>query len=239
MRICLLGYGRMGHEVEQVALSRGHKIAATVDSDWDTLPSCDIVIEFSRPEAAFNNITKCIQQGLPIVSGTTGWLEQWGKAVDCVKQNNGTLFYASNFSVGVYLFRLINTYMARLMNHYPNYLPTVEETHHIHKLDYPSGTALTIANEMLEYLDSKSETLAYLEPNKVPTHRDDQLLITSIRRDSVPGTHVVKYESEEDVLTLSHEAKGRKGLALGAVLAAEFVVDKKGIYGMEDLIQLD
>ena len=210
----------MGHEVEQVALSRGHDIVATVDSDWDTLPSCDIVIEFSRPEAAFNNITKCIQQGLPIVSGTTGWLEQWGKAVDCVKQNNGTLFYASNFSVGVYLFRLINTYMARLMNHYPNYLPTVGETHHIHKLDYPSGTALTIANE-------------------VPTHRDDQLLITSIRKDSVPGTHVVKYESEEDVLTLSHEAKGRKGLALGAVLAAEFVVDKKGIYGMDDLIQLD
>lgn len=229
----------MGHEVEQAALSRGHKIVATVDSDWDTLPSCDIVIEFSRPEAAFNNITKCIQQGLPIVSGTTGWLEQWNKAVECVKQNNGTFFYASNFSVGVYLFRLINTYMARLMNHYPNYAPTVEETHHIHKLDYPSGTALTIANEMIEYLDSKSETLAYLEPNEVPTHRDDQLLITSIRRDSVPGTHVVKYESEEDVLTLSHEAKGRKGLALGAVLAAEFVVDKKGIYGMEDLIQLD
>lgn len=239
MRICLLGYGRMGHEVEQVALSRGHKIVATVDSNWDTLPSCDIVIEFSRPEAAFYNITKCIQQGLPIVSGTTGWLEQWDKAVECVKQNNGTFFYASNFSVGVYLFRLINTYMARLMNHYPNYAPTVEETHHIHKLDYPSGTALTIANEMLEYLDSKSETLAYLEPNKVPTHRDDQLLITSIRKDSVPGTHVVKYESEEDVLTLSHKAKGRKGLALGAVLAAEFVVDKKGIYGMEDLIRLD
>lgn len=229
----------MGHEVEQAALSRGHKIVATVDSDWDTLPSCDIVIEFSRPEAAFNNIAKCIQQGLPIVSGTTGWLEQWNKAVECVKQNNGTFFYASNFSVGVYLFRLINTYMARLMNHYPNYAPTVEETHHIHKLDYPSGTALTIANEMIEYLDSKSETLAYLEPNEVPTHRDDQLLITSIRRDSVPGTHVVKYESEEDVLTLSHEAKGRKGLALGAVLAAEFVVGKKGIYGMEDLIQLD
>lgn len=239
MRICLLGYGRMGHEVERVALSRGHEIVATIDADWDTLPSCDVVIEFSRPDAAFNNITKCIQQGIPIVSGTTGWLEQWDKAVECVKQHNGTLFYASNFSIGVYLFRLINVYMAKMMSRYPNYTPTVEETHHIHKLDYPSGTALTIANEMIEYLDSKSETLAYLKPSDVPGHRDDQLLIASIRKDSVPGTHVVRYESNEDILTLTHEAKGREGLALGAVLAAEFVADKKGVYGMEDLIQLD
>ena len=239
MRICLLGYGRMGHEVERVALSRGHEIVAKIDSEWDTLPSCDAVIEFTRPGVAYENITKCIKQGAPIVSGTTGWLEQWDKAVECVKQHDGTFFYASNFSIGIYLFRLINVYMAKLMNHYPNYLPSVEETHHIHKLDYPSGTALTIANDMIEHLDAKSEVLAYLEPNKAPSHSDDQLLIASIRKDSVPGTHVVKYESKEDILTLSHEAKGREGLALGAVLAAEFVVGKKGIYGMEDLIQLD
>lgn len=147
------------------------------------------------------------------------------------------LFYASNFSIGVFLFRVLNKTLAKMMNHHLNYEPSLEEIHHIHKLDYPSGTALTIANDILELLDNKSEILAYLSSEKEPAHNDSQLCIASIRRGEVPGTHTVRYESPEDIISITHEAKGRAGLALGAVLAAEFVCDKKGVFGMNDLIQ--
>lgn len=238
MKICLLGYGRMGKEVEQVALSRHHEIVGKINEECDSLPDCDVVIEFTQPTVAFSNIQKVVSQGIPVVSGTTGWLDRWDEMVEFIQANDGTLFYASNFSVGVYLFRQLNKTLAKMMSHYPNYEPSIEEIHHIHKLDYPSGTALTIANDMLDHLQSKSEPLAYLEAEGIPQHDDKELLIGSIRRGEVPGTHTVKYESCEDIISISHEAKGRAGLALGAVLAAEFVCGKRGIFGMEDLIQL-
>lgn len=237
MDICLLGYGRMGKEVERIALSRGHKIVSRIDKRCDKLPECDVVIEFTRPEEAFDNIKMSISQCIPIVSGTTGWLDRWDEIVRIVNEQNGALFYASNFSIGVFLFRVLNKTLAKMMNHHPNYEPSLEEIHHIHKLDYPSGTALTIANDILELLDNKSEILAYLSSEKEPAHNDSQLCIASIRRGEVPGTHTVRYESPEDIISITHEAKGRAGLALGAVLAAEFVCDKKGVFGMDDLIQ--
>lgn len=239
MNICLIGYGRMGHEIERVALSRGHQIVGKIDAEWRELPECDVVIEFTQPDSALGNITKAMAVGVPVVSGTTGWLMDWPEAVHAVDKYDGTLFYASNFSVGVYLFRQINRQLARMMNHFQSYEPTVEEIHHIHKLDYPSGTALTLADDMVEQLASKSETLAYLSSDDAPEHRADQLLICSVREDEVPGTHTVRYESGEDSIEIKHEAKSRAALALGAVLAAEFVQGKKGIYGMEDLIPLN
>ncbi|MBR8703276.1 4-hydroxy-tetrahydrodipicolinate reductase [Porphyromonas levii] len=239
MKICLVGYGRMGHEIERVALSRGHEIVGKIDGAWNELPQCDVAIEFTQPDSALGNITKALEQGVPVVSGTTGWLLDWDKAVNAVDQNNGTLFYASNFSVGIYLFRQINRQLARMMNRFSGYEPMVEEVHHIHKLDYPSGTALTLANEVVEQLASKTETLAYLAPSEMPEHAPNQLLIRSVREGEVPGTHIIRYESAEDSIEIKHEAKGRAALALGAVLAAEFVQGKKGLFGMEDLISLD
>lgn len=229
----------MGHEIERVALSRGHEIVGKIDGAWNELPQCDVAIEFTQPDSALGNITKALEQGVPVVSGTTGWLLDWDKAVNAVDQNNGTLFYASNFSVGIYLFRQINRQLARMMNRFSGYEPMVEEVHHIHKLDYPSGTALTLANEVVEQLASKTETLAYLAPSEMPEHASNQLLIRSVREDEVPGTHIIHYESAEDNIEIKHEAKGRAALALGAVLAAEFVQGKKGLFGMEDLIPLD
>lgn len=239
MRICLIGYGRMGHEVEKVALSRRHEIVGRLDGEWDRLPECDVAIEFTTPESAFDNIYKAIEQNVKVVSGTTGWLRRWDDAVTAVDRNKGTLFYASNFSIGVYIFRQINRQLARMMNHFPDYQPTMEEVHHIHKLDYPSGTALTLADDVIEQLASKTESLAYLAPDKAPEHRPDKLLIRSVREGEVPGTHTITYESDVDKIEITHEAKDRAGLALGAVLAAEFVQNKQGVYGMEDLVQLD
>lgn len=239
MRICLIGYGRMGHEVERVALSRGHEVVAKLDGEWEHLPECDVAIEFTIPEAACGNISKALEQGVKVVSGTTGWLKDWNEVVATVDRNNGTLFYASNFSVGVYIFRQINRQLARMMNHFPDYEPTMEEVHHIHKVDYPSGTALTLANDVIEQLASKTEPLAYLAPEHAPEHRSDQLLIRSVREGEVPGIHSITYESEVDKIEITHEAKGRAGLALGAVLAAEFVQGRQGVFSMEDLVRLD
>lgn len=239
MKICLIGYGRMGHEIERVALSRGHEIVEKIDGEWNVLPKCDVAIEFTQPDAALSNITKAIEQGVPVVSGTTGWLMNWNDAVNAVDKHQGTLFYASNFSVGIYLFRQVNRMLARMMNRFQGYEPMVEEIHHIHKLDYPSGTALTLANEVVEQLAAKTETLAYLAPEAMPEHAPNQLLIRSVREGEVPGTHTIRYESSEDCIEIKHEAKGRVALALGAVLAAEFVQGRKGLFGMEDLIPLD
>lgn len=239
MKICLIGYGRMGHEIERVALSRGHEVVGKIDGVWSELPKCDVAIEFTQPDSALGNITRAIEQGVPVVSGTTGWLMDWTDAVNTVDKHDGTLFYASNFSVGIYLFRQINRQLARMMNRFQGYEPAVEEIHHIHKLDYPSGTALTLANEVVEQLATKTETLAYLAPQEAPEHTPNQLLIRSVREDEVPGTHIIRYESTEDCIEIKHEAKGRAALALGAVLAAEFVQGKKGLYGMEDLIGND
>lgn len=238
MNICIIGYGKMGHEVEQVALQRGHNIVDRLDGTWESIPECDVAIEFTTPATAFENITKAIRQGIPIVSGTTGWLQRWEDAITEVDRHHGALFYASNFSIGIFLFRQLNRQLAKLMNRFPEYEVTMEEIHHIHKLDYPSGTALTLADDIIEQLALKTEPIAYLAPAEVPTHHSEQLLIHSIRENEVPGTHSIRYESNEDVIEFTHKAKGRTGLALGAVMAAEFLKGKKGVFGMEDLLNI-
>ncbi|MDN4754060.1 4-hydroxy-tetrahydrodipicolinate reductase [Porphyromonadaceae bacterium W3.11] len=238
MKICIIGYGKMGHEVERIALSRGHEVVGKLDAQWDTLPECDVAIEFTTPETAFENISKAIKQGVPIVSGTTGWLKKYDDILTEVDRHEGSFFYASNFSIGIYLFRQLNKHLAKMMNFFPEYDASMEEIHHIHKLDYPSGTALTLADEVIEQLAVKTESKPYLATDAKPDATPEQLLIRSVREGEVPGTHTIRYESEEDVIEIKHEAKGRAGLARGAVLAAEFIQGKKGVFGMEDLVNI-
>ncbi|MDO5036340.1 MAG: 4-hydroxy-tetrahydrodipicolinate reductase [Porphyromonas sp.] len=242
MNITLIGYGKMGHEVERVALTRGHTIVARIDEAWEVLPEeTDVVIEFTEPEMAADNILKAVRAGYPVVSGTTGWLERWDEVKAVVKQEEGTLFYASNYSIGVYLFRKLSKKLSKMMRSYPTYLPSIEETHHVHKLDYPSGTALSIAKEVENQLPHLSEVYPYLESETdIPESiAPNALPIKSIRRDEVPGTHTLIFDSPVDTISITHEAKGREGFALGAVLAAEFVVDKVGLFGMKDLVKAD
>lgn len=240
MRIAIIGYGRMGHVIEEVAKERGHEVVATLDQEWDNLPDCDVAIEFTQPVHAVDNITKCLKAGVPVVSGTTGWLDKWDDVERSVEQYDGALFYASNYSVGIHVFRKIVTLLSKYMNALPEYSGVeVEEVHHTKKLDYPSGTALSIAQDIVEQLARKSEIVSYLEPNEIPKVSEDTLLIRSIREGYVPGIHQVTFESKHDVIRLEHEAYDREGLALGAVLAAEFMAKgKKGIYGMDHLVQL-
>ena len=235
MKIALIGYGKMGHEIERIALERGHSIVSTIDInnpeefESEAFRSADVVIEFTRPETALGNYRKCFSAGLPVVSGTTGWLDQ----VDEVKhacEKGQTFFYASNFSLGVNLFFALNKKLADMMNSYPIYNVRMKEMHHIQKLDAPSGTAITLAEDILERLDRKSRWV------KETQQSPEDLAIASERTGQVPGFHEVIYESDVDTITISHDAKSRAGLALGAVLAAEFTVGKKGFIGMSDLL---
>lgn len=239
MKIVLLGYGRMGHVIEKVAESRGHEIVDKLDEGWSVLPECDVVVEFTSPSNAPSNIIAALKQGLPVVSGTTGWLEQWDNVADHVEALDGTFFYASNFSIGVHLFRKITKDLARYMNSFPQYDVSVEEVHHVHKIDYPSGTALTIAQDILEQLARKSDIQSYLAPAELPASVTEKTIpIHSIREEEVPGVHRVTFECDQDTIRLEHEAHGREGLALGAVLAAEYIQGKKGIFGMDNLLKL-
>ena len=240
MKIAIIGYGRMGHVIEEMAKERGHEIVATIDSEWESLPDCDVAIEFTQPDQAVKNIIKCLELGIPIVSGTTGWLKDWDKVQAYVEAHNGSFFYSSNFSVGIHLFRKVVTLLSKYMNGLPEYSDIeVEEVHHTKKLDYPSGTALSIAQDIVEQLARKSEIVSYLEPAAMPKTPDDTLVIRSIREGDVPGIHQVTFESQHDIIRLEHEAYDRNGLAEGAVKAAEFLATgKKGIYGMDDLIRL-
>jgi 4-hydroxy-tetrahydrodipicolinate reductase len=235
MNIALIGYGKMGHEIERVALERGHSIVSTIDIDnpeefsSDNFRSADIVIEFTRPDTALENYRKCFAADLPVVSGTTGWLDHLEEIKSACK-NGQTFFYASNYSLGVNIFFAINKKLAEMMNDYPMYNVRMKEVHHIQKLDAPSGTAITLAEDIIERLDRKKSWVK--ENQKTP----EELGIASERIGQVPGFHEVTYESEVDTITISHDAKSRSGLALGAVLAAEFTVGKKGFYGMSDLL---
>lgn len=235
MKIALIGYGKMGHEIERIALERGHSVVSTIDInnpeefESEKFRSADVVIEFTRPETALGNYRKCFSAGLPVVSGTTGWLDQ----VDEVKQaceKGQTFFYASNFSLGVNLFFALNKKLADMMNSYPAYNVRMKEVHHTQKLDAPSGTAITLAEDILDRLDRKSRWV-----KETPQSPED-LAIISERTGQVPGFHEITYESDVDTITISHDAKSRAGLALGAVLAAEFTVGKKGFIGMSDLL---
>lgn len=239
MKIALLGYGKMGKAVETVAVERGHEIGAAIDDndDWmakiDDCRDCDIAIDFSLPDTAVSNIMRCFDLGLPIVVGTTGWYEQLDSVVhDCLEREQ-SLFVASNFSIGMNIMFELNRRLAQLMNGYEDYSVAITETHHIHKLDAPSGTAITLANDAIEELDRKS---GWKLKNGCCRMKSDIIPITSIREGEVPGIHEVVYDSPIDTITLSHSAKNRKGLALGAVLAAEFLQERKGYYTMRDLL---
>lgn len=236
MNIVLLGYGKMGKEIEKIAFERNHKIVLKVDENnaatvtGKELSSADVAIEFSTPHTVEANIYKCFKVNLPVVVGTTGWYANFEKIKsDCLSSNSG-LFYATNFSVGVNLFFKVNKYLAELMNKYPEYNVSMEEIHHIHKLDKPSGTAITLAEQIIQKIDRKSGW-------SIENQNPETLFIKDIREGEVPGTHIIKYSSSVDDIEIMHKAHNRKGFALGAVLAAEYMAQKKtGIHTMSDLI---
>lgn len=238
MNIALIGYGKMGKEIEQIALSRGHKIALIVDAhnassySLEELKKADVAIEFSTPDSALDNIHKCFDAGVPVVVGTTGWLNKLEEVKKACTDKNQTLFYTSNYSIGVNLFFKLNQQLAKLMNRYKEYNVSMEEIHHVHKLDAPSGTAISLANQVLENIDEKKKWVNAATADK------SELGIISKRLDEVPGTHTVTYSSDIDEISISHIAYSRKGFALGAVVAAEWVHNKKGIFGMEQLMAL-
>ncbi|WP_313111015.1 4-hydroxy-tetrahydrodipicolinate reductase [Aequorivita sediminis] len=232
MKIALLGYGKMGKTIERLALENGHSIVfkSWLGSSEGTIEDAEVAIEFSSPEAAVNNITKALKADLPIVSGTTGWLENYDEMVKLCEKRNGSFIYASNFSVGVNLFFSINEYAAKLMVQWKEYDVSVEETHHLEKKDAPSGTAITIARSILKYNNKKEWDLN--------SKGEDVLSITAKREEDVKGTHIVSYESDIDTISLKHEAHSREGFAKGAILAAEWLKDKKGVFSMKDVLGL-
>ncbi len=235
MKIALIGYGKMGKTIEQIALQRGHQIVSiidinnTADFDSEAFRSADVAIEFTTPATALNNYMRCFAANVPVVSGTTGWLDHLDEVKAKCEQEGKTFFYASNFSVGVNIFFALNRYLAKIMNNFPAYDVRMTEVHHIHKLDAPSGTAITLAEGILEQIDRKERWT--LETAEQPT----DLPIHAIREGEVPGIHEIVYESEADTISIKHDAKSRAGFALGAVIAAEFTAGKKGFLGMNDL----
>lgn len=231
MNIALLGYGRMGKTIAKIAEDRGHKIVRRIDKDDSfDLEGVDVAIDFSIPEAAVANITQCLNSDVPVVSGTTGWLDNYDKMVQLCSDKNGAFLYASNFSVGVNIFFELNKQLAKMMAKLSNYNVSMEETHHIHKLDAPSGTAITLAEGIIENTDHNGWLLDKEE--------EDKVTIRSIREGEVPGTHSIKYTSNVDDITIEHKAHSRQGFALGAVIAAEWIVDKNGVFSMKDVLSL-
>ncbi|MBA4055020.1 MAG: 4-hydroxy-tetrahydrodipicolinate reductase [Marivirga sp.] len=234
MKIILLGYGKMGKIIERVALDRGHQITARIDidnqSEFDTAEG-DVAIEFSHPEAALTNISKCLKRKLPVVCGTTGWLGRKSEVEALCKEMNGTFFYASNYSLGVNLFFKLNEHLATLMSKFPDYDITMDEIHHTEKRDAPSGTAITLAEGVLKHITRKKEWV------NEKTEKADQLPIYSFRIDQVPGTHTVKYQSAIDDIEIRHTAHSREGFGKGAVMVAEWIRDKKGALTMDDFLQ--
>lgn len=233
MKVALIGYGKMGKIIERIAKSRGHEIVSIIDIDnlsdfeSDAFKSADVAIEFTRPDTAITNIRKCFKANVPVVVGTTGWNVEEVK--DELERGNHTLFVSSNFSIGVNIFMAVNNYLAKLMNRFDNYNVEMTEVHHVHKLDAPSGTAITLAEGVLKNLDRKTAWTKEVE--KTPS----DLAIKSIREGEVPGIHTIRYESDVDSISITHDAKSREGFALGAVVAAEFSADKKGLLGMSDM----
>jgi 4-hydroxy-tetrahydrodipicolinate reductase len=248
MKIALLGYGKMGKIIEKIAISRKHEIVLTIGVDnlqdltTENLRKADAVIEFSTPAAVTANIEHCFTADVPVVVGTTGWYDKLPEIKQQCEQGGNTLLYGSNFSVGVNVFFHVNRILAKMMNNYPYYDVQVEEIHHMQKLDAPSGTAITIAEGIIENLDSKSEWINVLttdDKNDDEQAAGNQLLIESMRIDSVPGTHTVIYDSEVDTIEFKHTAHNRNGFALGAVLAAEWVHNKKGFYSVDAMFDFN
>ena len=238
MRVALIGYGKMGKTIEKILIERGHSVVSVIDVDnqmdfqSEAFKSADVAIEFSVPSAAFDNYMKCFAAGIPVVAGTTGWLDRIEEIKTICATEGKTFFYAPNYSLGVNIFFAVNAYLAKLMNHFTDYDVSVSEVHHIHKLDAPSGTAIAIAEDILKQIGRKKRWTT------TQTHQPADIYIESIREGEVPGTHDVVYESVVDEIQIRHRSKSRAGLALGAVLAAEFTVGKKGFLGMKEMISL-
>ena len=248
MKIALIGYGKMGKEIERIALDRGHEIVSIIDinnredMNGEAFASADVAIEFTAPSVAYDNCVQAMQAGVKVVSGSTGWIHQHEEEMRNLCENEGkTLFWSSNFSLGVAIFSAVNKYLAKIMNRFESYSVEMEETHHIHKLDAPSGTAITLGEGIIANLDRKSSWVLGDVTNPdgsitkgVDTNKNE-LRINAIRRDEVPGIHTVRYESAADSIVITHDAKNRSGFALGAVLAAEYVSEHSGFLGMKDL----
>jgi len=238
MKIALVGYGKMGHMIEEVAATRGHKIVLKIDvtnqHDFtrENIATADVAIEFTNPESAFQNVMKCLEFEIPVVSGSTGWNQKLEEAKNYCKQTNGSFLHTSNFSIGVNIFFEINKLLANLMSSQPAYDVMMREIHHTAKKDAPSGTAVTLADQILSNLPRKKNWV------NSPSTTSEQLSIISERVDPAPGTHYVKYSSEVDDIEIIHTAHSRKGFALGAVLAAEYISDKKGIFSMKDVLNI-
>ena len=237
MKIALIGYGKMGKMIEEIALSRGHEIVSIIDIDnqqdfeSDAFASADVAIEFTNPTVAYSNYLKAWAKGVKVVSGSTGWLKEHGDDVrNACNEGGKTLFWASNFSIGVAIFSAVNRYLAKIMNQFPQYDVEMEETHHVHKLDHPSGTAITLGEEIVEAIDRKE---GWAEDTTDPK----LLRIDHIRRGEVPGIHTIRYDSDADLITISHDAHSRRGFALGAVLAAEYTKEHKGLLTISDMFK--
>lgn len=240
MRILLIGYGKMGKTIERMALAKGHTISGIIDVNnpnelSDFLTRSDVAIEFTHPESAYENLAACANAQVPVVCGTTGWLHRYAELVNTVKQKHSAFFYASNYSIGVNIFFEINRHLASLMNDYPQYDISIIETHHTQKKDAPSGTAISIAEGICENIDRK-EDWELNEGNKL--FSDKSIPIKSVREGMVYGKHTVVYDSPIDQIIMTHDAHTRDGFAMGALLAAEWIIGKKGTFGMKDLLGL-
>lgn len=250
MKIALIGYGKMGKMIEQIAISRGHEIVSIIDvdnqQDFDSeaFASADVAIEFTAPQAAYGNYLRAFSKGVKVVSGSTGWMKEHGDDVRRMCSEEGkTLFWASNFSIGVAIFSAVNRYLAKIMNGFQQYGVEMEEVHHIHKLDHPSGTAITLADEVVDNIDRLNAWAVGTVQNpdgSIEGTKDVEagsLRIDSIRRGEVPGIHTIKYDSEADAITITHDAHSRQGFALGAVLAAEYTAEHTGLLTISDMFK--
>lgn len=232
MKIALLGYGKMGKAIEQAAIARGHEIVLRKKSNdnFNGLQNADIAIEFSVPSAAVDNLSTCFMENIPVVCGTTGWLADYEKVAALCAEKSGALLYASNFSLGVNLFFYLNEYLAKIMSNFPQYEVAIEEIHHTQKLDAPSGTAITLAQNICSHSSYSGYGLSATNDNEIP--------ITAKRIENVPGTHSICYQSAIDTIEIKHIAHNREGFAQGAVVAAEWLVNKKGVFSMKDVLQI-
>lgn len=232
MKIALLGYGKMGKVIENIAVSRGHEIVLRKDANesFADVNTADVAIDFSTPKSALENISECLMRGIPVISGTTGWLDDYHKAAALCEQRDGAFIYGSNFSLGVNLFFEINKMVAKTMRKFPQYKISMEETHHTQKKDAPSGTAISLAKDIIDNSDYSSWAQA--------DAAEDEILIHAKRIEHVPGTHIVSYNSPEDSIEIKHTANNREGFAFGAVIAAEWLLDKKGVFTMKDVLEL-
>jgi len=234
MKIALLGYGKMGKVIERIALERGHEIVLrkSSTSTFDGLDNADVAIDFSIPDAAVTNISACLNANIPVVSGTTGWLSEYDAMVSLCNKNNGAFIYGSNFSLGVNIFFELNAHLARIMSKFSQYKVEMEEVHHTQKLDAPSGTAITLAKGIIENSGYSGWTLDHSSGNS------NEIVIDAKRIENVPGTHSVFYNSDVDTIEIKHTAHNREGFALGSVIAAEWIIGKKGIFTMKDVLSL-